>query len=315
MITIMNQLAKTQSAQIPELTRQLILDSRAKNTKRAYESDWRDFVAFCEKQGLQYMPSTPQVVCAYILNLSTTKKFSTIRRRVSSITVAHKMANKPNPVDNFVKTVLSGLARNIKAKSTKKKAITVKQLRAFFQDGDNTITRVRDKTILYLSFAGGFRRGELVALDVDDVDFTDSGMTLLVRRSKTDQEGRGHVKTIGYGKQTCPVAALKEWLKESGITGGAIFRPISKSGRVLDRRLSDQCVALIVKKYIKEIGDDPALYSGHSVRSGLVTAAKMAGVSTEDIMRITNHKTQSMIERYYQGGERIQYGVAEKIGM
>lgn len=309
---------KSGTEQLIELTRQVALNAKSINTKRAYKSDWKDFKTFCSNHKLSPLPATSQTLCFYVTWLSATKKLSTIRRRIASITEAHNFVNLPNPADSMVKSVLKGLARSCKTKSIRKKAISIDNLKAFFSPKLQVDIRIiRDRALILLGFAGGFRRSELVALDVSDIEFTRSGMMIQVIRSKMDQEGKGQIKTIGPGTDNhlCAVTAVKLWLEKSGITKGPIFREIKKGGKIEPTRLTGQSVSLIVKKYIQGIGLDPSLFAGHSLRSGLVTAAKEAGLTTEDIMSITGHHTPAMISHYYQGGEKRKYQMSSEIGL
>jgi integrase len=126
---------------------------------------------------------------------------------------------------------------------------------------------LRDRALLLIGFAGAFRRSELVALEVADIEETDTGLRVTIRRSKTDQEGAGTTIAIVRGSIACPVAALRAWLTAAGITTGALFRSIRKGGKV-GERLSAQSVAEIVKIRAQRVGLDPAAFAGHSLRAG-----------------------------------------------
>ena len=97
---------------------------------------------------------------------------------------------------------------------------------------------LRDRALLLLGFSGTFRRPELVALNVGDLEETEDGFRITIRHSKTDQEGRGQVIAVCRGGASCPVKAVKAWLAESGILEGAIFRPVAKGGRLGESRLT-----------------------------------------------------------------------------
>jgi integrase len=129
---------------------------------------------------------------------------------------------------------------------------------------------VRDRALLLVGFAGAFRRSEVVSLDVADVTFGGDGLIVQLRRSKTDQEGEGRKVGLPFGSNplTCPVRALRAWLDVAGIARGPIFRPIDRHANIADTRLTDQSVALIVKRCAKVAGLDWEKYAGHSLRSG-----------------------------------------------
>jgi site-specific recombinase XerD len=140
---------------------------------------------------------------------------------------------------------------------------------------------VRDRALLLVGFAGAFRRSEVVSLDVADVTFSSDGLIVQLRRSKTDQEGEGRKVGLPFGSNplTCPVRSLRTWLDAAAVVSGPIFRAVDRHANVADTRLTDQSVALVVKRCAKAAGLDPEKYAGHSLRSGLATAAAMADVS------------------------------------
>ena len=174
----------------------------------------------------------------------------------------------------------------------------------------------RDRALLLVGFAGAFRRSELVSLDVADVAFDPNGLTIRLRRSKTDQEGEGRKVGLPYGSNlaTCPVRALQEWLHVAAITNGALFVGINRHGTP-QGRLSACAVALIVKKVVAAAGLNPDLYAGHSLRAGLATSAAMAGVSERSIMAQTGHKSVMMVRRYIRDGSLFRENAAAGIGL
>jgi integrase len=176
---------------------------------------------------------------------------------------------------------------------------------------------IRDRALLLIGFAGAFRRSELTSLDVADLDFIGNGMTIRLRRSKTDQEGRGETVGIPWGanRETCPVLALQAWLDTAAITTGPIFRPIDRHGNIRPQRLSDRAVALIVKRHAEAAGLDAAKYSGHSLRAGLATSAAMGGASERAIMRQTRHRSLPMVRRYIREGDLFRENAAAQVGL
>jgi integrase len=158
---------------------------------------------------------------------------------------------------------------------------------------------LRDRALLLVGFAGAFRRSELVAIDYDRVRRSIDGLTVTVPRGKSDQEGHGREVLIPNGSTTaCPVKALDDWLSASAITEGAMFRSLSKGGRVGPKRLLPDAVAVIVKRRVMEAGLDPAMYSGHSLRAGFATCAAAAGMPIWQIKAQTGHATDAMVGRY-----------------
>ena len=163
----------------------------------------------------------------------------------------------------------------------------------------DTLKGKRDRALLLVGFATGSRRSELVGLAVEDLEETPEGLVITIRKSKTDQEGKGIVKGIVRGEHpdTCPVSALLDWLQAASITSGPVFRHIGKGGR-LGEQLTAQSVALVVKKAARAAKLDPEKYSGHSLRAGLVTQAAKNGVSVSDIMRQTGHRSTETVNKY-----------------
>jgi integrase len=149
-------------------------------------------------------------------------------------------------------------------------------------------------------FAGAFRRSELVALDVVDLEFSSAGLAVTLRKSKTDQEGRSRRIGIPYGssEKTCPVRSVQAWLETARIVDGPVFRALDKFQRVQAKRLSDKAVVRIVKRRAAAVGLDPARYAGHSLRAGLATSAAAGGASERAIMNQTGHRSTTMVRRY-----------------
>lgn len=151
--------------------------------------------------------------------------------------------------------------------------------------------------------AGALRRAELTGLNIADLHWTNAGLRLKIRKSKTDQERTGQIVAIAPGKAACPIKALRTWLAAAKITSGPIFRPIFKGGRVSDNRLSDRSVAEIVKAYATLIGIDPSLVSGHSLRAGFLTSAAQRGASVFKLMDVSRHKSIDTLSAYVRDNE------------
>jgi integrase len=175
--------------------------------------------------------------------------------------------------------------------------------------------KLRDKTILLLGFAGGFRRSELTNLNYEDLDFVNEGMKIKIKKSKTDQFREGMIKAIPYFKNNefCPVKNLEKMLNICKIKTGAIFRRISKSGKILLNRITDQNVALILKKYLSVAGLDNINFSGHSLRSGFATASAESGADERSIMNMTGHKSTEMVRRYIKESNLFKSNPLNKI--
>jgi len=279
-------------------------NSKATNTLRAYQSDFRDFSAFCSRNGFSSIPTQPKIVALYITNLSKSSKFSTLKRRIASISVIHKL--KGHYLDTkhpIIMENLHGIKRTLGTRQKAKKPILINDLKLIIEAIDEK--KLRDKALILIGFAGGFRRSELVNIDIDDIEFVNEGVKILIKRSKTDQSGEGSIKAIPYfdNLKFCPVIALKSYMdsKFDKKNGGRIFE------------ISDKSVALIIKKYAEKAGLDSSKYSGHSLRSGFATTAAEFGAEERNIMAMTGHKTTQMVRRYIQEANLFKNNALNKI--
>jgi site-specific recombinase XerD len=292
--------------------------SLAAATRRAYRSDLAHFSAWCRARRLSPVPAQPRAVVAYVVDLSKTRKLSTIHRRLAAISAAHRLAHAPNPVlQPSLRPVLEGLKRTKGVAPEQKAPTLATHVRKIARGLPPTLAGVRDRALLLVGFAGALRRSELVALNVEDVELCDEGLVLLIRRGKTDQHGRGRKVGIHSGKRkrTCPVRALGDWLQAAGITSGPIFRPVDRWGRVGNRGLSDRAVALVVKRHAGELGLDARQFAGHSLRAGLTTSAIQAGVDPLDVQRHTGHASLEMLRRYFRDATVFRGNPTAKIGL
>ena len=295
--------------------------SKANNTIRAYKSDFKDFSLFCVQNGFKPLPSEPKIISLYLTHLSTKNvKMSTLKRRLVSIGVIHKLkghyldTKHPAIIENIM-----GIKRRKGIVQKGKKPILISSLKliinAIDQQTKDKIKKLRDKSIILTGFSGGFRRNEIVALDYDDLDFVPEGLKITIRRSKTDQFGEGSVKALPYfdNLQYCPVVTLKNWITVSKIKSGPIFRRFSKGSKLSGNRLTDQTVALLIKKYLNLAGIDSKNYSGHSLRSGFATAAAESGAEERSIMAMTGHKSVEMVRRYIKEANLFKHNALNKI--
>jgi integrase len=152
-------------------------------------------------------------------------------------------------------------------------------IRAVVDATDAGLIGIRDRALILIGFAGAFRRSELVGLDFEDCSFSKDGLTITLRRSKTDQTGDGRKIGIPYGSnpETCPVRVLQGWIEQAAIGGGPLFRSLNRHGKLIERRLSSAGVARVVKKLAERAGLEPEKYAGHSLRAGHATSAAAAG--------------------------------------
>lgn len=306
------------TSNVSERVRKLMEDSRAENTKRAYRSDWQHFTRWCKRMRLVSLPAEAGTVADYVAELKENYKPATIARKVASISTAHKMAGVQSPCSHpEVALTLEGMRRNLGTAQHKKTPIRVDNLRAAFKNDPSDLADLRNRALILLGYAGGFRRSELVALDRADLQRTPDGYIVTVRRSKTDQEGAGMLKAIPYGsnRNTCPVRALDALLETFTDELTPLFRRIRKGNNPTAERLSDKAVALIVKDIAESLGLDPALVGGHSLRSGFVTDAYASNAPEALIMDQTGHKSHSAMRGYRREANLFKQNAASMVGL
>ena len=283
-------------------------NSKSKNTVRAYRSDITDFISFCNQHNLKFLPAHPNVVSLYLTKLSKTSKYSTLKRRLASISMYHKI--KGHYLDTkhpIISENLFGIKRIKGSHQTAKKPLLINDLKliikAINEDKITEFEKLKNKCLILLGFSGGFRRSELVSLLIEDIDFVSEGVKILIRRSKTDQSGEGFLKGIPYfnNQEYCPVLYLKKYLKELNLSSGKVFE------------ICDKSVALKVKKYAMLAGLDQNKYAGHSLRSGFATSTAEVGAEERNIMAMTGHKSTQMVRRYIKEANLFKNNALNKI--
>lgn len=279
--------------------RPFLTSSLSDASKRAYRADLRHF----EASG-RSIPCPPESIAAYLADMAQTYAVVTIQRRLAAIAKAHRAAGFPNPTKlEVVRATLRGIRRTLGMAQHEAAALQRDDLFAALTSIGNRTIDIRDKAVLLIGFAGAFRRSELVGLDCADIEHVRQGIIIHLRRSKTDQVGKGRKIAIPFGRtRWCPVQHLADWLTHAGIDDGPIFRPINRHGHVANGRLSGEAVSSIVKRRVAVAGFDPATFSGHSLRAGFATSAVLAGASTFKIRAQTGHKSDAMLGRYIRDG-------------
>ena len=283
--------------------------SKSKNTLRAYKADFKDFSLFCIKNGFKKMPTEPKILSLYLTYLSKSSKFSTLKRRIASISVIHRLSGHYIDTKHpLITENLMGIKRQIGSYQKAKKPILINELKLIINAIDQEkkeINKHKNKALILIGFAGGFRRSELVSIEYEDIEFVAEGVKIFVKRSKTDQTGEGMIKAIPYflNSEYCPVKSLKKWLEKSENKSGKIFN------------ISDKSVALIIKKYALLAGLDSTKYAGHSLRSGFATSTAELGAEERSIMAMTGHKTTQMVRRYIKEANLFKNNALNKINI
>ena len=277
---------------------------KAASTRKAYGTDFRLFEAWCATRSVAALLAAPETVAAYLAANAGTSKASTLGRRIAAIRYAHKLAAHPLPTDaEGVKATMRGIRRTHGSARVRKAPALAGKVIGMVATAPDKLAGLRDRALLLIGFGGALRRSELVALDVADIQETETGLLVTIRSSKTDQEREGATIAIARGDVACPAKALREWLEAAGIESGPIFRPIDKAGTVRASRLTDRSVANIVKAYAGRAGFDASTFSGHSLRAGFLTSAAGKGASIFKMMDVSRHKSVDTLRGYVRDAD------------
>lgn len=276
----------------------------APNTSKSYADSWMRFEKWRQEQKRAALPASSETLALWATAmLLRGLKVSTVQMRVSGVVYRHRVRGHSSPLGPEVQKVLSGARRLRHEAPRPKRALTAEQLWKISRLIDTRTARgLRDRAVCVVGFAGGFRRSELRALDLADVQFVPKGLLVRLRWSKTGQHAHGRYVGIFRGQrpETCPVRTLKAWIERRGNQPGPLFPRIERSGVITDQRIGQEGVSGIVKRGVEQIGLDPHHYAGHSLRSGCVTAAAEAGATELAIMQVTGHRTSQMVQRYFR---------------
>jgi len=275
-------------------------------TRRAYQGDLRDFLSWGGT-----VPCTAHLLAEYAAGRGQIHSPFTIVRRVVAISRAHSSLGLADPAkSDLVRSVLRGLGRT-EGKPQRQAAPVLREDLFPMLHQMRGLKGIRDRSLILIGFAAALRRSELVGLDVHDLQFVKEGLLVHLPRSKTDQAGEGRKIAVPFGRTSaCPVKAMQGWLEAAVIGEGPVFRGVDKTGGVSPTRLTDQSVSLIVRHYARAIGLPAELYSGHSLRAGLVTSAARAGVSFAKIQQQTGHRSVAMLTRYIRDAQVFENNAA-----
>jgi len=278
---------------------------KAKSTRAAYRSDFVIFRAWCMSRNVNALPTSPETVAAFLASEAEAgMAAATIARRCAAIRHAHKLADFEPPTNSeAVKATLRGIRRAIGAAPKRKAPAVAEIMRDMSRAAPAGLKGLRDRALLLLGFGGAFRRSELVALDVADIEETDDGLRVTIRRSKTDQESQRAAIAIVRGGACCPCKALKAWLEAAGISEGPIFRPVAKGDRIGASRLTAKSVCDLVKAYADRVGLDATSFGAHSLRAGFLTSAARRGASVFKMRDVSRHKSMDVLQAYVRDAD------------
>jgi site-specific recombinase XerD len=291
----------TELAQAAQRAADFVRQSVPENTRRAYAADWSAFTTWCRRNNVEPMPADPRIIAAFCAEEAKRLKPSSIRRRLAAISKMHSVRGLPNPcaaepVPSTIRGIEGTLGSRVVAKAPATLDVVEQMVRSCRTD---TLEGLRNRALILVGYGAALRRSELVGLHVEDLTWSDTGVTLLLRRSKTDQRGMGQLKALPYVEgPMCAAKSLLGWIQASGVKAGPIFRGFTVAGTLRTTALTAQAVAVVVKGAIAAAGLDPDQYSGHSLRAGHVTQARASGVADSLTMQTTGHKRLETLEMY-----------------
>jgi len=320
------QLARLPDGQRPPAPRAALAMAKSKAyqaaadapaTLRAYAADLAHFKAWCEAHDFQPMPASPETVGAYLAAAGLGYALPTLRRRVAAIARAHRIAKHPLDTRHpAIRETLRGIARTHGEPARRSAALTTVEIRRLVEVCGDDVAGLRDRALLLIGFAGALRRSELVGLDVARIRPTPAGLRLMIPRSKTDATGEGAEIGIARGgrEETCPVRALRAWLRAAKIVDGPVFRRVTQWGAVGKKPLHPDAVRQILARRAATAGIKGTLLepvTPHGMRAGFVTTAYRNGVRDEEIMGHTRHRSLTTMRSYVR---RAKLGSASPSG-
>ena len=303
----------------PDLHERVLTSELSDNTRAAYQKGWSRFLDYCATECINNPLSvSPHRVASFLIHLATRPSplsgrmlsMSTVELYKSAVSKKFVEAGKPSPTNHpIVRSTLRGLARFRGSSRRKVEALREYHIEAMLQAAPKTLLGQRDAAIIAVGFAGALRRSEICNLNVEDIKFLDSWdiledrMILTIRRSKTDQQGRGERVPILDGEGIRPINRLRTWLTSSGITTGPLFQTMKRGGHLQGKPMDHGDIARIVKHYARLVGLDPKDIAGHSLRAGFVTSAAVHHARIDKIMAVTRHTNPASVMGYIRDAD------------
>lgn len=285
----------------------------ANNTRRAYRAAVQQF----ESQG-GLLPATEEDVGHYLTSRASELNPRTLSLHLTALSQWHRYQNLPDPTQTpRIRKLMTGIHRQHGRPKCKAKALYpehIEQMVAYCRK-ENSLKSCRDNALIQIAYFGAFRRSELIQITVDHLHFDSKGLLILIPKSKTDQTGEGKVKALPYGNDTiCPVRSLQNWLIESGITGGSVFRGINRWGSLQKKPLHPDSVNAILKSIGRACKFDFVTeLSSHSTRRGFATSASMAGAEFSNIKRQGGWKNDNTVREYIEEADLFDKNAADRL--
>jgi integrase len=277
--------------------------TRSRKTISDYSSDWRQFERWCLTAGQRPMPADPSAVQLYITWMldQRQRKITTAERHVSAISYFHRAAGLKSPTSPALRDTIRGVRRERREQPIGKTALDPRDLaRVALKLDARTALGARDRALVVIGFATGFRRNELARLQMSDLSFEKKGLAVLLRFSKRDQTGKGRLFAVWKGKRasTDPVRVLRAWLRHRGGWDGPLFCRIQSHGTITKKGISGEAVNEAVKRAIANVGIDSTDYGAHSLRSGAITASAQLGRSDQELIGLSGHENIKSLKSY-----------------
>jgi integrase len=288
--------------------------SGAANTSRAYQADLRRFASWCAAHDHPPFPASIEALVGFITSLAEAgKKVATIQRHCAAISKTCAVRGVASPTDDKqFKIFMDGVRRVHGVRQKQAPAFGLASFKKVVRELPlDTPGGLRDRAILLLGFTGAFRRSELIALNIEDLSFTEECLIIALGKSKTNQLGDHEEKAIFYSPESavCPIRSLKAWLGQLNRVQGPVFVSLRKNNILTTNRLSGQTVNVLVQRHLG------AGFTAHSLRASFVTVAKLAGADDSKVMNQTKHKTSAMIRRYTRLDDVKQHNAAKELGL
>ena len=309
-------LAATSKAEIHDI---VLSSAVAPNTRLAYGKGWDCFTGYCARERVgDPLSASPETVAGFLLDCATQPRsergaplsMGTVFLYSSAIAKRFTDAGRTSPTHHpTVRATLKGLSRLKGTAPRRVKALRAGQVRAMIAHCPDSVIGTRDAAVLALGFAAALRRSELCALRVDDVTILPRSrkrprrMLLTIRRSKTDQNGKGQPVAVPEGRTVRPIDRVEAWLSASGVTEGPLFRTMKRGGAVQERPLHHTDIPRLIKRYAASIGLDPNEVAGHSLRAGFVTSAAAHHARLDKIMAVTRHTNPATVMEYIRDAD------------
>jgi integrase len=296
-------------------------EAYAPATIAAYQADCAHFEQWCAADGRIALPADLDTITRYIVAHGEKLGRATLARRLVGIGFAHRVAGESwVGTHPLVKATLRGVLRKHGKPARQAAALMTDEVRMLVATCDGSLVGRRDRALLLVGYAGGLRRSELVAIAREDIAEEPGGLRIRIQRSKSDPTGEGAFIGLAHGehRETCPVRALRAWMEASEADVGAVFRKISRSGRIAFDGLTPGAVRRFLLHRAALAGLAVAIserLSPHGLRAGFITQAHLNGASEEAIMAQARHRDWRTTRRYIRQAKVVTETPAKRLGL